>query len=215
LVSALKYRSTRFLIIDESHHLLRTKSNRKAESVLDSIKCLGNETQCVLVFIGGYEMLHHQFQSAHLNGRLHTLEFSNYGTDDEGGEIFSRLLATLDTMLPWARGQTMLKHRELMYVGTMGCYGQLVHWTIGALAEMAARDESVLRKEHFTATRNAIQVSVIRQDIEEGKRLLQGLSDLYGRSPCKERSRDKKPNRRPFERLPKRDPVLEVGREVT
>ncbi|SEI67371.1 TniB family NTP-binding protein [Frateuria terrea] len=205
LVSGLEYRGTKFIVIDEAHHLLRTKSNHKAEGVLDSMKCLGNEAKCVVVFIGGYEILRHQFRSAHLNGRLLTVEFSNYGVDEEGYELFSRLLATVDAMLPWARGQTLLAHREMIYRGTSGCYGQLVHWTLGALAEMAARGESALRKSHFLETRKEVQVDVIRQDIEEGKRMLAGLPPSP-RAPDEARPTGKRA-RRPFQRRPKRDPV--------
>ena len=205
LVSGLEYRGTKFIVIDEAHHLLRTKSNRKAEGILDSMKCLGNETKSIVVFVSGYEILRHQFRSAHLNGRLHTLEFSNYGVDEEGLELFSRLLATVDAMLPWARGQTLLAHREMIYRGTSGCYGQLVHWTLGALAEMAARGESVLRKIHFLETRKEVQIDVIRQDIEEGKRMLAGLPPSPRESD--EARPTEKSARRPFQRRPKRDPV--------
>jgi len=205
LIYALEYRGTKYIVIDEAHHLLRTRSNRKAESILDSMKCLGNESRCIVVFIGGYEILRHQFRSAHLNGRLHTLEFSNYGEDEEGFELFSRLLATVDAMLPWARGHTLLAHREMIYHGTSGCYGQLVHWTLGALAEMAARGESVLRKTHFLETRKEVQISVIRQDIEEGKRMLAGLPPSP-RASGEARSKEKSACR-PFQRRPKRDPV--------
>jgi hypothetical protein len=209
LLSGLRHRGTRYLVIDEAHHLLRTKSNRLAESVLDSMKCLGNESQCVIVFIGGYEILRHQFRSAHLNGRLQTIEFSNYGVDREGTEAFDRLLFTLDELLPWRRGQSMSKHRNCMYDGTLGCYGQLVHWTIGALAEMWAKGESTLGLRHFTSTRQAAQVDAIREDIETGKTMLRDLGDWNSQSSQEStpRNQEPKPRPRPFQRKPKRDPV--------
>lgn len=206
LMAALKYRQTKYIIFDEAHHLLRTRSDKKQESVLDSMKSLGNDAKCVILFVAGYEILRHQFQSAHLDGRLLTLEFPNYGLDEEGRNLFWRLLATLDSFLPWTRGETLLTHREMIYQGTAGCYGQLVHWTIGALAEMAAQDETALRERHFLATRNAVSTAVIRQDIEEGKRMLAELP-LSSTDPGPTAVIDTKPRRRPFKRLPKRDPV--------
>src|SRR6185312_16707284 len=177
LVAGLNARKTRFIIFDEAHHMLRTKSDRAAESVLDSMKCLGNETGCVVIFIGGYDLLRYQFLSAHLNGRMTTIEFSNYTSSHAGLQGFDRLLVTLDEWLPWRRGSSLYHYRDRIYDGTVGCYGQLIHWSISALAEMMANSENHLRLEHFTCTRRLAQIRAIKDDINRGKQMLTDLSE--------------------------------------
>lgn len=214
LVSALKARQTKYIIFDEAHHMLRTKSNRLIESVLDSMKCLGNETGCVVIFIGGYDLLRYQFLSAHLNGRLTVIEFPNYGIDPEGLQGFDRLLVTVDAWLPWAARDSLYLHRDQIYEGSLGCYGQLVHWSINALAEMCALGDKVLKVLHFKTTRHTAQIRVIKADIERGKQMLSSLADEgawdedagdgHARLNTKEQIKSKN---RPFHRKPKRDPV--------
>lgn len=208
LVAALIARKTKYIIFDEAHHLLRTKSNRVAESVLDSMKCLGNETGCVIIFIGGYDLLGHQFLSAHLNGRMTVIEFPNYGSTHQGLQGFDRLLVTLDEWLPWRKGSSLYQHRDRIHEGTLGCYGQLVHWTISALAEMNALGESRLRLAHYTCTRRLGQIRIIKDDIERGKQMVADLNEVghrqdYDTQPVL----TAKSNHRPFHRRPARDAV--------
>lgn len=210
LLSSLEHRRTRFIIIDEAHHLLRTKNSRVAESVLDAMKCLGNESKCVIIFIGGYELARHQYVSAHLNGRLNSIEFSNYGTDRKGIDGFDRLLVTLDQMLPWHEGDSLHKYRDIIYEGSAGCYGQLVHWSIAALAEMSANGAKKLRLKHFRVTRRISQVQAIKADIDRGKKMMESFETLMIESEvASEEELGMKPTRkrRPFQRKPKRDPV--------
>lgn len=207
-VAGLRARGTQYIIVDEAHHLLRTKNNRSAEGVLDSVKCLGNETGCVTIFIGGYDLLRHLFYSAHLNGRMTVLEFSNYGVDADDLREFDRLLVTLDEWLPWARGFSLYQFREQIYEGSHGCYGQLVHWSLSALAEMQSLNCQRLKLRHFLATRRLEQVRTIKNDIELGKSL---LADFTFREHKHEEIAIpvQSPIRRgkPFHRKPARDPV--------
>lgn len=210
LLSSLEHRRTRFIIIDEAHHLLRTKNSRVAESVLDAMKCLGNESKCVIIFIGGYELAKHQYVSAHLDGRLNSIEFSNYGMDRKGVDGFDRLLVTLDGMLPWSDGESLLKHRDIIYEGTAGCYGQLVHWSIAAIAEMSANGAKTLNLNHYRATRRIAQVQAIKEDISRGKRMMEDFGRIA--TTCNAKSdaelvTESMRKTKPFQRKPKRDPV--------
>lgn len=208
LVAALIARKTKYIIFDEAHHLLRTKSNRVAESVLDSMKCLGNETGCVIIFIGGYDLLGHQFLSAHLNGRMTVIEFPNYELTHEGLQGFDRLLVTLDEWLPWRKGSSLYQLRDRIYEGTLGCYGQLIHWTVSALAEMSALGESRLRLTHYTCTRRLGQIRIIKDDIERGKQLVADLNEEgHSEDLDIQPVLTAKSNRRPFQRKPTRDAV--------
>lgn len=210
LLSSLEHRSTRFLIVDEAHHLLRTQNSRVKESVLDVMKCLGNESKCVIIFIGGYELAKHQYASAHLDGRLSSIEFSNYGMDRKGVDGFDRLLVTLDGMLPWSDGESLLKHRDIIYEGSAGCYGQLIHWSIAAIAEMSANGAKTLMLNHYRATRRIAQVEAIKEDISRGKKMMEDFGRVATTCNAESDAELAKKSRRttkPFQRKPKRDPV--------
>lgn len=207
-VAGLAARGTKYIIFDEAHHLLRTKSNRLAEGVLDSMKCLGNETGCIIIFIGGYDLLHYQFLSAHLNGRMTLLEFSNYGNDIDGARDFDRILVTIDEWLPWNRGSSLYRFREHIYEGSQGCYGQLIHWSLSALAEMKSMERDCLELKHFLTTRKMEQINTIKSDIALGKKLLSDLSlRREGREIIPANSKSVRQTGRPFQRKPTRDPV--------
>lgn len=212
LVNAIAARRTQYIVIDEAHHLLRTKSNRRAESVLDSIKCLGNETGCVIIFIGGYELLGHQFLSAHLNGRMTVIDFPNYGIDEQGINEFDRLLVTLDEWLPWGRGMSLYHFRDRIYEGSQGCYGQLIHWSISAIAEMKSQVVHRLKLAHFLSTRRARQVQAIKNDIAMGKLFLADFAEETEDAVVEPPSEGTiVRRRRPFQRKPTRDRVGVAG----
>lgn len=206
LIKALKHRGTKLILIDEAHHLLRTKSTRSNLAALDSLKCLGNETGVKIVLAGSYELLSACFTSAHLNGRLSLIEFPRYGSNERDMANFHRLLASLDPILPWARGQSLLQNWKLMHDGTLGCYGLLESWILTALAEMKSSGAKRLSREHFTRTRFQQQLEPIADEIAIGERALSPIS--IDRSRNQERESSKKQKNRPGRRNPKRDPVL-------
>lgn len=212
-ISGFAARKTKYLIIDEAHHLLRTTSDRVAESVLDWVKCFGNETGCITILFGGYALLRFLYLSSHFNGRLAVIEFPNYGDDADDSREFDRLLVTVDEWLPCARGFSLYQFREQINEGCQGCYGQLIHWTLCALAEMQSVGAQRLKLKHFLSTRKVGQVQAIKNDIEAGKVLLTDLAkrmddhyqDFVPTQPPKQ-------THRPFQRKPIRDPV-DIGRK--
>jgi hypothetical protein len=219
LEQCIRYRKTHYLLIDEAHHLLRTPSQLRAGEVLDTFKCLGNSTGLVTIFIGGYELLGTCFSSAHLNGRLTIIDFPPYTGAPESTNEFDRILLTLDGLLPFSAKQSLLKHRDVIYSGSLGCLGLLVGWAINALAEMQARGDKALAIGHFEATRRAEQIRPIREEIALGQELLlerdrQLQSQaIIAKSPAGEqlvRRRTK-----PFVRNAKRDPGPKSRRPVS
>lgn len=214
LERSIEYRQTKFLIIDEAHHLLRTTGLRQAGDVLDTFKCLGNSTGVVIVFIGGYELLTTCFSSAHLNGRLSIVDFPPYTHAAESMGEFDRILLTLDGMLPFSEDNSLIAHRDLIYAGSLGCLGLLVGWCISAMAEMQAREDESLAIKHFEATRSSEQIRPIREEIALGQQLLpsKGFGSLQPREPTNEASKSSnKQRRKPFVRNPKRDPGPILG----
>lgn len=207
LVKAIRHRGIELIFIDEAHHLLRTKSTRSALAALDWLKCLGNETGVKIVLAGSYELLSACFTSAHLNGRLSLIEFPRYKPIEADMENFHRLLASMDPILPWARGQSLLQNWQLIHDGTLGCYGLLESWILTSLAEMKSAGSSRLSREHFVRTRFQQQLDPIAAEIDQGERALSPLATVRNRSTKSSSQARKGP--KPGRRKPKRDPVLE------
>jgi hypothetical protein len=209
LERCIRYRETSFLIVDEAHHLLRTPSQIRSAEVLDTLKCLGNSTGLVIILLGGYELLQSCFSSAHLNGRLTVIDFPPYTASADSSRELDRIFVTLDEMLPFATGNSLLGSRDFIFSGSLGCLGLLIGWTINALAEMQARGEHALRLKHFEVTRLVEQMRPIKEEIELGQSLLsqhrstvQTLATDSSKSPKKAI----KIKRRPGRRKPHRDP---------
>lgn len=209
---ALRSRSTKYIFIDEAHHLLRNKNLRNIGAALDSLKCLANEAGVILVLFGGYELLRTCFESAHLNGRSTIIDFRNYQINDDDVATYDAILSSIDPHLPWQREQSLIKHRELIYAGTLGCYGLLIHWISAAIADMVANGARTLQLKHFIATKLREQLVPIREDIEMGVRLMHKLDATPWEPPSMRQEKDvhtaqAKKGRRPGVRNPHRDPV--------
>lgn len=182
LNKAIRALGTRFIVIDESHHLLETKSSRLVGSALDNIKCLGNECGVVVLLSGSYRLLSTCFESAHLNGRLTLVNFNRYRPMGVEAEHFDSILLTMDERLPWAGGESLIKHRDLIYEGSLGCYGLIEGWVLRAIATMAGCGDRRLKVSHFTDSRCREQLGAIRDEIRLGESLITPLSE-NDRSP--------------------------------
>jgi len=204
LTRALEHRGTKLMVVDEAHHLLRVMNRTHAASALDSLKCLGNETGVAILLSGGYELLRTCFESAHLNGRLSILEFPRYRPVEGEIEEFDSILLTFDQLLPWARGQSLVGMRDLIYEGSLGCCGLLSGWIVTALARMRARADLTLKREHFECTRFRQQIEPILEEIALGEGLLTPIRRGAERPDPPKRPRG---SRKPGHRKPTRDPV--------
>ncbi|PPU22504.1 AAA family ATPase [Xanthomonas arboricola] len=161
LEQAIVHRQTRYLFIDEAHHLLRTSRSGLAAGVLDSLKCLANTTGVILLLAGGYELFTAGLSSPHLNGRMRVIEFARYRDDGLDDLNFLGIFKGLDEYLPWKKGQSLIVHSKYMKAGSLGCLGLLLAWINAAMCEMASRGEERLGVEHFTETRFEEQIILI------------------------------------------------------
>lgn len=208
LERCLRYRKTKFILVDEAQHLLRTTSQLRTGEVIDTLKCLANVADLTVILIGGYELLDACIKSSHLNGRLTIVDFPPYGSDAESTEEFDRILVTLQELVRCKHG-LLMQHREALYEGSLGCVGLLMGWLMKALAEMKAHSQRELQFCHFQATRFAIQNQAIADEIALGSSLLGWSHPSCRLGTAKESGslapRMRKPTR-PFVRKPNRDP---------
>ncbi|WP_445145024.1 ATP-binding protein [Dyella sp. Tek66A03] len=206
LERCLRYRKTRYILVDEAQHLLRTTSQLRTGEVIDTLKCLANVADLTVILIGGYELLNACVQSSHLNGRLTIVDFPPYGIDMESAKEFDRILLALQMRIPAKEG-LLIEHREALYTGSLGCVGLLMGWTMKALAEMHAQSHRELRFEHFQATRFSIQNQAIADEIALGSALLGWSHPSCASISPATRALTARVRRssRPFMRKPKRD----------
>jgi len=209
LERCLRYRQTRYLLVDEAQHLLRSTSVSRAGEVIDTLKCLANVTGIAVILMGGYELLRICIQSPHLNGRLTIIDFPPYGDDDESIHEFDRVLLSIEDILP-SRPGFLRENHEVLYRGSLGCVGLLFGWTMLALAEMEAQAHRELRLEHFTGTRYAVQNQAIADEIALGASILGWELPSFG-MPSISKQRKVKGKVRVGERLPYRDPSPSRG----
>lgn len=209
LEQAILHRHTKYLFIDEAHHLLRTTRSGLAAEVLDSLKCLANATGVILLLAGGYELFTAGLSSPHLNGRMRVIEFARYRDEGPDESSFLGIFRGLDEFLPWRKGQSLIAHRKYMRAGTLGCLGLLLAWINSAMCEMASRGEKLLELEHFTETRFEEQIVLIAKEIAAGECAMQKFLPSKicptgaSTSPAPACAR-----RKPFQRTPKRDRVI-------
>lgn len=204
LERTLFYRKTKFVVLDEAHHFLRAPQNMSSADILDWIKCLGNRTGVVTVLFGGYDMLRFCFESGHLNGRSLLLDFGRYRPEGSDLEEFDRILLTFDIVLS-SLSFRLSDHRDMIYEGSLGCYGLISSWVTAALADLASSSSRKLTAASFLRTRRPHQIAPILAEIEFGERFL--ASHAPAEPPRDKATPPSTGKRRPFTRRPYRDPV--------
>jgi len=211
LERGLKVRRTRFLLIEEAHHMIRRKGKKRAGEILDSIKSLANTAELVVVMFGGYDLLTVGLSSAHINGRLKIVHFPRYLPTKEDLPEFDRVLKTLSGILPIRPDESLLNYRNDIYRGSLGCIGLVCEWCEAALALMAARGDEFMGPEHFSATRYERQLVEIKKDIEVGEKALVRMSMKKNPTEKKchvDKSTQKRRKGQPFKRAATRDHVI-------
>ena len=218
LDKALMIRKTRYLIIDETHHILYSKRGPKdAAAFLDSWKCRAEKLKIVLVLVGAYPILNVLALTPHLLGRKHQLHLSRYYPVREDLLIFYQILDFYSTLLRFPPGVTSLRDwGALLYRESLGCIGLLSAWLRGSLALALADNSETLNKEHLQKARKSkFDLKNIEQEIKDGERaiMVDGDNDdaveqvdvKAGPTSTKEPTVKKQTKvRKPFQKKPRR-----------
>jgi len=209
LERAMDLRSTKFVVIDEAQHLLKTASVRQAVNHLDSIKSLAERTGAVIVLVGTYEVLPIWNRSAQLNRRLQDVILDRYKIEIRDDLLeFERILESYARILPLANSSLLHEMNEFLYEKTFGIIGELARLLAGAHALMIvnkekAIDSTMLKQSAHSATKLKTMV----REALGGEELLVGGDD-EGASPITLVSPPKRKKKGRVGRIPKRDPVV-------
>lgn len=203
---AVEARRTKYLIIDESQHLLHApKGISGALAILDSWKAFAEATGVVLILIGTYPILDILDLSPHMLGRMSLVEFSRYRENPEEIAEFQRILNTLDELVPM-KDSSLSSINEYLYRGTMGCVGLLLRWVRDSMGLSLARGNSFLYvgalKEH---RQRDTAITSIADEIKKGEAAIRSSNSIVSEdldstaSEGKQRHRNKRSDSRPFQ----------------
>ena len=220
LEKSLEHRKTMYLFIDEIQHILRIIGGKNAAaSFLDSLKCLAQEKDLVLILVGAYPLLDVLNLSPHLLGREQPIHFPRYYATNEGYSSFCEILETYSSVIRFQNDiSTLVEWSELLYDGSLGCIGLLNNWLRSALGRAKANDDEVLKKEHFLKTmRPKKKLSTLAKEIETGEAALEADTGKFAlevpevisithdseKEDIKAKSKTKK-KAKPFQKNPRR-----------
>ena len=176
LEKAIEFRGTKFLLLDEAQHLLKTATTRKAVDNLDAIKGFAENTGTKVFLFGTFEILPIWNRSAQLNRRLHDVILHRYFVDrSEDVEEFARILESFSQVLPLARRFLLRDCAEFVYCSTLGIIGEVVRLLVGALGHMRAAGETEISERLLRlAAHSPAKLETLRRETVGGESMLLG-----------------------------------------
>ncbi len=226
---ALRHRRPAAVFVDEAQHLARMSSGRKLSDQLDVIKSLANRTETIHVLIGTYELLAFCNLSGQLSRRSVHIHFARYSAENQDDiQVFKNVVLTFQNELPLRLNFDLAGEWEFLYEGSVGCVGILKDWLMRASIAANRDGEGFISRKHMERTALSVsQCEKILIEAREGEaRLSEGpeshirLRKLLGlRTSGSETPQDCQDvqvgrfarQRRPGQRLPKRDLVGQVA----
>lgn len=213
---ALKHRRTKYLILDEVHHLLYAWGGRDtAEAMLDSLKCMAARRGIVLILVSAYPILDLFLALPHLIGRKLQIHFERYREDSEKDLLtFDRILLEYSNHLCFSGSNSLRDWNGYLHEGSLGCVGLLRAWIRDALNRAWVSGAAELKREHFEHSRKSdLELQSLAAEIHLGETALRraegtakAATDVPGDgvevAPKKRRKRG-----RPFTANPQRFPV--------
>jgi len=228
---ALRYRRPAAVFIDEAQHLSKMSSGRRLLDQLDVIKSLANRTGIPHVLLGTYDLLAFRNLNGQLSRRSTDVHFGRYRAESANeAAIFLNVVRSFEAQLPVGKSIDLARNWEYLYERSIGCVGVLKEWLARAFSRAVRRGQE--RLERVDLETCALSVSqcdkMLTECIEGEMRMSES-----GESRCRLRTRlrlksqtersvppqvvreagasRKRGNRRPGQRLPKRDVVGTVG----
>ncbi|OIQ97595.1 hypothetical protein GALL_203540 [mine drainage metagenome] len=209
-------RRTKFLIIDEAHHMLLVNSLQRLECQFECLKSLTIQTGITILLTGTYRLLDILDQSGQLTRRSQVVNFPRYDLrHPKDREAFRTILVNLEKKLSEYVPAQLEANAEYFYRKCAGCVGILKDWLARCLEHAVAEGAPII--DEAFADRFALKNRGLLRIVEEacmGENQLADvgddrLMDLLNNGVLLARGElglPKKP-RRPGQRNPKRDPV--------
>jgi hypothetical protein len=173
LISALKNRQTKVLIIDEAHHIAKRLKGEKLKDQMDVIKTLANKTKIPIVLLGTYELQIFKDQSGQLASRGMHNHFTRYKYNNERDRTnFVLCLYIFQQLLPLKKEPSLEEHYKFFYSRTLGCVGQLkllFSRTLRGKLEENPNLETLVLSDFEKYALTIDQCDKVRGEIEQGE----------------------------------------------
>jgi len=181
---ALRYRKTRFLVIDEAAHMIHQTRRNRLEIQLDTVKSLANQAGVQIVMVGSYDLFQLMSLSGQLARRTHVLHLERYRQDvDSDVRAFRACVQKFQDAAAALWGQGLMPYADVLHDNTLGCIG-----TLSAVLTRAARlaeSHGGWSLEHLrTALLSELQRKQILEEILEGEAAINpGLTRVMPKLP--------------------------------
>lgn len=188
--NALKYRHTRYLFIDEAHHILLCRDEKQLAFQFETLKSLADMSNATIVLLGTYKLLLIREYSAQLTRRSQIIHFPRYDFRSvEDRRAFKSVLTHFANELPIPLDPLLQKDVMYFFAKTAGCIGILRDLLRDALHEaVEAGSKHISREmvESVAQTNKAIQTII--EEAALGELALKDIGfdivkDLVQRSP--------------------------------
>lgn len=188
--NAMKYRRTRYLFIDEAHHILLCRDEKQLAFQFETLKSLADMSDATIVLLGTYKLLMIRDSSAQLMRRSQIVHFPRYdfrSKDDR--QAFKSVLAMFANKLATPIESELAKDVTYFFAKTAGCIGILRDLLRDALYEaIDCKAEKITREivESVAQTNKALQTII--EEAALGELALADISfdvvrDLVTKSP--------------------------------
>lgn len=174
----MRQRKTRYLIIDEAHHMLMVRGADALEHQFEAIKSLTLETDAIIVLCGTYKLLDIRDMSGQLVRRSRIIHFPRYDCLKQVDQTdFASALGCLQDHLPLARVPDLVDDDQYFYLKSASCIGNLKEWLNRSLEYCLETGEPLTRKvTDRTALSNAA-LRTLYEEAQAGEAKLVDISD--------------------------------------
>lgn len=129
LESSIAHRKTRYLFIDEAHHILMVKDQGRLEFQFEMLKSLTIESDITIVLMGTYDLLDIRDYSGQLVRRSEILHMGRYDPNlPEDRTEFASTMEALLTRMPLKIKPDLANDVEYVFTKSAGCIGILKEW---------------------------------------------------------------------------------------
>lgn len=148
LENAFRRRKTRFLIVDEAHHILLCHDERQLSLQFETLKSLADMCNATLVLLGTYKLLMIRDYSAQLIRRSQIVDFPSYRFElKEDRTAFKSVLAYFAKALTVPLACELCSDVSYFFVKTAGCVGILHDLLRDALQEALSDGAATISRE--------------------------------------------------------------------
>ncbi len=223
LESGIILRGVRYIIIDEAQHVKYvTKDAMAPSAVMDSWKCLAEDTGSVLVVVGAYPILNTMLNSPHLLGRKYEVHMRRYHLNEEDLLQFKLIIKAFEEKMNIDKSIAPMHKNEdiiaLLYEGSLGCIGLLRAWLLHAHTKSIVKKQPVNKSILQISRKSISDFDSISEEIYQGEELVKQIEEKSGNNNNSSQNREsqnknsktsdsktgKKMTGKPFQRNPKR-----------